>query len=59
MGGLGLELTMCSDGDYVDKSNDRRSVSGTAVTLGGAPVSCASTTQSVLLCPQQRQNTSL
>ena len=39
MRGLGLDLTAYSDADYADKSNDRRSVSGTAVTLGGAAVS--------------------
>ena len=42
----GLDLTAYSDADYVDKSNDRRSMSGTAITLGGAAVSWASSMQS-------------
>ena len=32
--GSGLDLTACSDADYADKSNDRRSVWGTAISLG-------------------------
>ena len=43
--GLGLDLTAYSDANYADKSNDRRLVSGTAITLGGAAVSWASSTQ--------------
>ena len=43
--GSGLDLTACSDADYADKSNGRRSVSGTVVTLGGAAFSWASSTQ--------------
>ena len=31
----GLNLTANSDADYADKSNDRRSVSGTVITFGG------------------------
>ena len=42
--GSGLDLTAYSDADYADKSSDRRSVSGTVITLGAA-VSWASTTQ--------------
>ena len=45
MRGSGLDLTAYSDADYTDKSNDRRSVSGTLITLGGAAVSWASSTQ--------------
>ena len=41
----GLELTVYSDADYTDESNDRRSVSETAVTLMGAAVRWASSTQ--------------
>ena len=41
----GLDLTAYSDADYADKSSDRRSVSGTVITLGGAVVSWASSTQ--------------
>ena len=43
--GSRLDLTAYSDADYADKSNHRRSVSGTAITLGGAAVSRASSTQ--------------
>ena len=45
VGGLGLDLTAYNDADYADKSNDRRSVSGTAISLRGAAVSWASSTQ--------------
>ena len=41
----GLDLTAYSDADYACKSNDRRLVSGTVNTLGGAAVSWASSTQ--------------
>ena len=44
--GSGLDLNAHSDADYADKANDRRSVSGTVITLGGAAVSWASSTQS-------------
>ena len=43
--GLRLDLTAYSDADYAEKSNDRRSVSRTVVTSGGAAVSSASSTQ--------------
>ena len=43
--GSGLDLTAYSDADHADKSNDKRSVSGTVITLGGAAVSWASSTQ--------------
>ena len=43
--GSGLGLDAYSDADYADKANDRRSVSGTVITLGGAAVSWASSTQ--------------
>ena len=43
--GSGLGLTAYSDADYVDKCNDRHSVSGTAIALGGAAVSSASSAQ--------------
>ena len=36
---------MYVDADYADKANDRRSVSGAAVMLGGSIVSATSTTQ--------------
>ena len=41
----GLGIGFDCDADYADESNDRRSVSGTVVTLGGATVSWASSTQ--------------
>ena len=37
--GFGMELTVCGDAGYADKSSDRRSVSGTLVALWGAAVS--------------------
>ena len=48
MRGLALGLEVYADADYADKANDRRSVSGIAVTLGGIVVSHASKTQHVL-----------
>ena len=43
--GSGLYLTAYySDANYADESNDRRLVSGTVITLGGAAVSWASST---------------
>ena len=42
--GSGLGLEVFADADYADKTNDRRSVSGIAVTLGGTVVSHASKT---------------
>ena len=35
MRGSGLGLEVYADADYADKANDRRSVSGIAVTVGG------------------------
>ena len=46
--GSGLELAVYADADYAEKENDRRSVSGIAVTLGGTAVSHASKTQRVV-----------
>ena len=47
--GSGLELEIYTDADYADKANDdRRSVSGIAVILGGTVVSHASKTQHVV-----------
>ena len=43
---MGLEVY--ADADYVDKANDRRSVSGIAAPLGGSVVSHASKTQHVV-----------
>ena len=53
--GSGLDLTVYSD-DYANKSNDRRSVSGTEVTLGGAAVRWVSSAQGCVRCPQQKQS---
>ena len=54
--GSGLGLTAYSDADYVDKCNDRHSVSGTAIALGGAAVSSASSTQRcVTLSPAEAE----
>ena len=43
--GSGLDMNAYSDADYANKSNDRRSVSGAVITLGGAAVSWASSAQ--------------
>ena len=43
--GLGIGFGYVSDADYADESNNRRSVSGTVVTLRGAAVNWASSTQ--------------
>ena len=46
--GSGLSLNVYADADYASKENDRRSVSGIAVTLGGTVVSHTSKTQRVV-----------
>ena len=46
--GSGLNLNVYADADYANKENDRHSVSGIAVTLGGTVVSHASKTQRVV-----------
>ena len=43
--GSGVDLAAFSDADSADKSNDRRSMSETLVTLRGSAVSWASSTQ--------------
>ena len=48
MRGSDLGLEVYADADYADKANDRRSVSGIAVTLGGTVVSHAGMTQHVV-----------
>ena len=40
-----LKLSLFADADYVDRCNDRRSVSGVAVMLGNTAVNASSTTQ--------------
>ena len=46
--GSGLSLNVYADADYASKENDRRSVSGIAVTLEGTVVSHTSKTQRVV-----------
>ena len=46
--GSGLSLNVYADADYASKENDRRSVSGIAVTLGGTVVCHTSKTQRVV-----------
>ena len=54
--GSGLDLTAYSDADYADKSNDRRSVSGTVVTLGVLPPVWQVLRRGALRCLQQKQS---
>ena len=49
MRGSCLSPNVYADADYANKDNDRRSVSGIAVTSGGTVVSHASKTQRVVL----------
>ena len=42
MRGSSLSLNVYADADYANKENDKRSVSGIAVTLGGTVVNHAS-----------------
>ena len=44
MRGSGVSLNVYADTDYANKDNDRRSVSGIAVALGGIVVSHVSKT---------------
>ena len=46
--GLGLGLEVYADADYTDKANDRRSMFGTAVTVGSTVVSHASKAQHIV-----------
>ena len=46
--GSGLSLDVYTDADYAIKENDKRSVSGIVVTLGGTVVAHASKTQRVV-----------
>ena len=48
MQGLGLRLEVYANANNAGNANDRRSVSGIVVTLGGAVASHASTTQHVV-----------
>ena len=49
--GSGLNLTAYRDADYADRSKDRRPVSVTVVSLGGAAVCWASSTQKCVTLP--------
>ena len=52
------KLSVYVDADYANKDNDRRSVSGVAVMVGGTVVNASSTTQHcVTLFTLVRQNT--
>ena len=51
MNWLFLKLSLYVDADYADKANDTRSVSGTAVMLGGSVVSATSATQHCIKLP--------
>ena len=54
--GSGLDLTAYSDADYADKSNDRRSVSGTVITLGVLPSVGQVARRGALRCLKQKQS---
>ena len=56
--GSGLGLEVYEDVDYANKANDRRSVFGIAVTLGGTVLSHANTTGMSCRCRPQRQSAS-
>ena len=55
--GSGLSLNVYADADYASKENDRRSVSGIAVTLGGTVVSHTSKHNVLFRYRPQRHNT--
>ena len=46
--GSGLETSVFADANYAEKADDRRSVSGVAVTVGKLYVSCFSSTQKIV-----------
>ena len=46
--GSGLNLSVFADANYAEKADDRRSVSGVAVTLGNSVVSWVSSTQKIV-----------
>ena len=46
--GSGLNLSVFADANYAEKADDRRSVSGVAVTLGNSVVSWVSSTQEIV-----------
>ena len=46
--GSGLNLSVSADANYAEQADDRRSVSGVAVTLGNSVVSWVSSTQKIV-----------
>ena len=46
--GSGLEISVFADANYAEKADDRRSVSGVAVTVGKSSVSWFSSTQEII-----------
>ena len=51
-----LKFSVYVDADYADKDNDRCSVSGVAVMVGGTVVNASSTTQQcVTLCTSEEE----
>ena len=46
--GSGLEISVFADANYAEKADDRRSVSGVAVTVGKSSVSWFSSTQKIV-----------
>ena len=46
--GPSLDLSVCTDANYAEKADDRRSVSGVTVTVGNSTVSWSSSTQKIV-----------
>ena len=46
--GPNLDLSVCTDANYAKKADERRSVSGVAVTVGNSTVSWSSSTQKIV-----------
>ena len=46
--GPNLDLSVYTDANYAEKADDRRSVSGVAVTVGNSTVSWSSSTQKIV-----------
>ena len=46
--GSGLEVSVFADANYTEKADDRRSVSGVAVTIGKSSISWFCSTQKIL-----------
>ena len=43
-----MDLSVCTDANYAEKADDRRSVSGVTVTVGNSTVSWSSSTQKIV-----------